>query len=667
MVRSLIRGLSAVILIVGAAACGGGSGGGGGSPTASVTGNGLAPSTGPGDSSVYFPAAQGDKWSFNYVTNDPNALAPSAIVGIAVNGTKAVQGVTGTVFSRSDPTVQGGGLDKYYYVNGGGVTYLGSNSTDPITPLITPFVELLFPVQVGPVSTVTGTNLPFGKDSTGSQITLNLSQTITNAAIESIDVPAGSFTNAVRQETSINGTAYDSGQSSPKVSGTETTWMVPGVGTVKDQLSVTGPGTATTATGELRGYTVNGLQHGLGAAMDLVPIVSESCGGQGAIAQPSVASDGTNYLIVVHYCDSSGGAARYRWGGLLVGSDGTIKSSIDLSAAISPATLGLHSVVAFDGTNYLVVHEEDSTIPSTSPRLDTLLVSTAGTVVSGPNFVGTSYDDSNMAGAAQALAFDGGRYLLVYVDQDAVVRPPQLSGLFISPATGLADGTPFPVTQTNDYNHDEPAIAFDGTNYLVVWVENGSNPPGLSAVRISKSGTVLDAQPLLIMNDSDAYVPGTWCCDLEPSVSFDGSNYLVAYRNTRGAGAYSNTSTISATRVSPAGVLLDGSAAVAGIAVTEKMGVVTGRLRSVFMNGAHWLVWGTGLTEQLTASRVSPAGKVPSVWADGFSLLPPAVSNASEQWPAIAANANGALVTWLELQPGPSTVAKLRVMPVYLP
>jgi hypothetical protein len=90
-VRAIILAMPLAI-----AACGGGGGGGGGStsgpPAASVTGNGLAPATGPGDTASYFPNTTGDQWSFNYTTNDATALSPYAIVGVAVNGTKAVQG-----------------------------------------------------------------------------------------------------------------------------------------------------------------------------------------------------------------------------------------------------------------------------------------------------------------------------------------------------------------------------------------------------------------------------------------------------------------------------------------------------------------------------------------------------------------------------------------------
>ncbi|MEA2918004.1 MAG: hypothetical protein QOJ15_10085, partial [Bradyrhizobium sp.] len=70
----------ATFCCAGLTACGGGGGGGAGSasgpPAATITGNGMAPSTGPGDTASYFPNATGDQWSFNYTTNDATALSP---------------------------------------------------------------------------------------------------------------------------------------------------------------------------------------------------------------------------------------------------------------------------------------------------------------------------------------------------------------------------------------------------------------------------------------------------------------------------------------------------------------------------------------------------------------------------------------------------------------
>jgi len=668
----------AIFCFAGLTACGGGGGGGGGSasgpPAATVTGNGLAPATGPGDTASYFPSSTGDQWSFNYTTNDTTALSPYAIVGVAVNGTKIVQGVSATVFTRTDPTVASGGSDQYFYVNAGGVTLLGNNdATDSITPLIVPYVELLFPVQVGSVSSLSGTNLAFGKDKSGNSITLNLTQTIANVAIESVDVPAGTFANAMHQTTKVAGTAFDSAQSTPAISGTDDIWLVPGIGQVKEQTAVSGGATQVSSASELRGYIVNGKPHGLGPASSITPtLATANClGGPTFFAPTNVASDGTNFLAVALACDNSTGTSQVKWIATLIGPDGTVKTSVDLTSATAipvQTNLGVHAVVAFDGTNYLVVHEDILYGTTSSPNLLSLLVSRSGSIVSGPNVVGAAFQ-SSFPGDQEALGFDGTRYLLVYGDANAIVRPPQMSGLFISPTTGLPDGAPFTISNTNIYDRDGPALGFDGTNYLVVWGEFGMNPTGLRAMRVSTAGALLDTTPLLVMDTSSLSSSSNGvCCDLSPSVTFDGANYLVAYRDPRGAAPYSNTATVSAARVSPAAVLLDGTASMPGIVAASATGIVVDRVRSTFINGAHSLVWGSGNPSTLSASRVSPSGAVPAAWPNGFKLVPASAAGTTAQWPAVAAaGANGGLAVWLQAQPNATSTTSLWSMPIYSP
>jgi hypothetical protein len=97
--------------------CGGGGGGSSSPPPAppppgpTVTGIGFAPTSGPGDTSAYYPLAAGNQRLFDSTPTDPTALAPAGAVTIAVNGTKTVLGATATVITRTDPTSAAGGYD----------------------------------------------------------------------------------------------------------------------------------------------------------------------------------------------------------------------------------------------------------------------------------------------------------------------------------------------------------------------------------------------------------------------------------------------------------------------------------------------------------------------------------------------------------------------------
>ena len=80
---------------------------------------------------------------------------------VSVNGTKTIQGASAIVYTRSDSANPAGSYDQYFAVGQGGVTTLGNtDSADTISPLIIPYVQLLFPVGLGQVSKVAvGQNL----------------------------------------------------------------------------------------------------------------------------------------------------------------------------------------------------------------------------------------------------------------------------------------------------------------------------------------------------------------------------------------------------------------------------------------------------------------------------------------------------------------------------
>lgn len=648
------------------ASCGGG-GGGAASPTLTgptVSGNGFAPTAGSGDTSAYLPNAAGDQWRFNYTTTDASAAAPFGVTELAVNGTKAIQGATATVFTFTNPTAASGGYDEYLGYSGGGVTALGNTDpTDILSPSIVPYVQMLFPVQLGQVSSLTGQDLPGGHDASGHPVTYDLTQTIENVDFEPVDVPAGSFANALKQTTTISGTATDQGQS-VAFSGTDTAWFVPGIGQVKDSTTAASNGTTISTSAELRGYGVNGRQHGLGPIGDVVATL-EPDGCQAAQAGvPAVGSDGSDFLVVADACAVTNGVVTTNWTGTLVGPDGTVGATFPITTPAAPNSSGpgiLHAAVAFDGTNYLVAFEDDRTLAG-GAYIDTVVVSRNGSIVAGPTTIELSQYDGMNYSNNEALAFDGANYLLVYgAAYLGLVDGPQLAGVFLSPSTGLPNGAPFPISTTAGGEHTNPAVAFDGTHFLVAWVEAGTTPSGLNAVRVATSGAILDASPIRLFDGSASDVTQP-CCDLEPTVSFDGTNYLVAYRDQRGAGNTAGDASVSAARVSTAGALLDGSATTPGIVVSSSKTQPVGRVRSVFSNGVHWIVWESGSMQQLSGARVSPAGAVSGTWAAGMTVVP--AQNVTE-YPAIGASSTGAYLAWLRRAPAPSTLTALAGLPIF--
>jgi hypothetical protein len=624
------------------AGCGGGGNGSGGGPT--LTGSAFAPSTGPGDTSAYFPVGAADQWQYDESTTSPTATSPTGVLTVAVNGTKTVLGANATVLTQTD-TNPGGNYDRYFAVSAGGVTNLGNtDSTDTLTPLIIPYVQLLFPVQTGTISTVVGQNLPAGKDQGGNAITLNLTQTIANTMIETVDVPAGTYTNAMKQLTTVNATAFDNGQSAA-ITGSETTWLVPGVGVVRDMTSVMSTAQTITSNAELRTATIGGSTHGFGPAGNLTTLSPAGDFIMGVPQAPAVASDGSNFLIVTIQRVVSGGSETQNWIGTLVApGGGTTTFNVTVPAAPPPPTSPVRAVAGFDGTNYLIVYEIDHT--PALPTLSAVSVSPAGVILAGPNTVATA-DDGPSGARFEALAYGSvsGRYLLVYPQQVTAGR--QLFGVFITPGTAQASGAPFAVAPNTAQGG--AAVASDGTNFLVAW-DQQSVAPGLEVASVA-GGTGAVSVPLLVFDESAA------CCgDLAPTLTFDNSNYLVVYRDTRGQNGSQSNATISAARISAAGTLLDGSATTVGIAVTSTKGLALGAPTSAFLFGAHWIVW-LGADGALHGSRVSTGGTVPTGWTDGFALAP----SGSIIEPVLAARSADGYLAWYSGATPPISLAGLRL------
>jgi len=95
-------------------------------------------------------------------------------------------------------------------------------------------------------------------------------------------------------------------------------------------------------------------------------------------------------------------------------------------------------------------------------------------------------------------------------------------------------------------NSLSPAVAFDGTNYLVVWADQRlSRDEDIFATRVSQAGAILDATGIMI-----SATPGR---QLHPTVTFAGTQYLVAWEDFKVSGG--TESDIAAARVSTAGVV----------------------------------------------------------------------------------------------------------------
>jgi hypothetical protein len=142
----------------------------------------------------------------------------------------------------------------------------------------------------------------------------------------------------------------------------------------------------------------------------------------------------------------------------------------------------------------------------------------------------------------QAIAFDGTNYLVVW--EDEYNGNINIIGTFVDQSGRVLNPHPDGIIITNgSYDHLTAAISFDGTNYLVAWSEDKNGDLDIVGTRISTEGTILDPEGIKISVEPDN--------QSIPSITFGGAYYFVTWFDS------SDTNTICGARVSPTGEVQD--------------------------------------------------------------------------------------------------------------
>jgi chitodextrinase len=213
------------------------------------------------------------------------------------------------------------------------------------------------------------------------------------------------------------------------------------------------------------------------------------------------AFDGTNYLVGIEGDQNNGNNITAQ---LVSGSTGSLVGS-----RISIGRTGGAPYVAFDGTNYLMVWDEGDTNPRI---LYGQRISMTG------QLVGSAFSIAQIGDKADVvIIFDGANYFVVW-DTRGESDTSDIYGQFISPS-GTLLGTAIPVS-TASHGQREPAVAFDGTNILVVWGD-GRN----QSAYYTDPGYVYPISTHFF--ESDVY--GQFVTKSAPSTmgSLTGSNFLI--------------------------------------------------------------------------------------------------------------------------------------------
>ena len=225
---------------------------------------------------------------------------------------------------------------------------------------------------------------------------------------------------------------------------------------------------------------------------------------------PAVAFDGTNCLVV--WTDERSGYDIY---GARVSKAGTVLDPDGIDVTV-PERFQWASAVGFDGTNFLVAWEDgrhNSSIYCGRVTQSGLVLDSSGIPVS-------------TAGGWQqfpAVAFDGTDYLVVWLD-DRSGSGCDIYGARVTPAGIVLDAAGIAISTAESFQK-YPALAFDGTNYLVTWEDDRGSDYDIYGCRVTPQGSVLDPQGIAISTAVDSQV--------SPAIAFDGTSFLVVWTDYR--------------------------------------------------------------------------------------------------------------------------------------
>lgn len=370
---------------------------------------------------------------------------------------------------------------------------------------------------------------------------------------------------------------------------------------------------------------------------------------------------------------SASGADVY---GARIATDGTVLDPIGIPIAKGPACQGSPSV-ASDGTDYVVAWEELQ--DGSSPDVRAARVSSAGSVI---DTGGIAVATGILAERLPRVASTGTESLVVWMEQrdlagacgntgawdvrGARVRldgsvvplgsaispaggceaPPRLAasddGYLVaweehrgSPFTDIygarvdADGTivdpaGIPISSATD-TQTSPSVTWNGTDFFVVWIDHRNGTSEVYGARVGTGGVVVDPTGISIATSLDGQPS-------DPQASSDGVDYFVAWNRVSGAG-----SDVVGTRVTSGAVVSDP----AGLAIA-----VMASSPALAFDGTGYLVaWVRG--SDIYGTIVAQDGTI----ADP-SGIPISRSANVQTLPSVASNGSDYLLVWEDARNG---------------
>jgi hypothetical protein len=364
-------------------------------------------------------------------------------------------------------------------------------------------------------------------------------------------------------------------------------------------------------------------------------------------SSPAADYDGTNWLVVWREVRSGTAGDLF---GVRVNGSGQVLDANPIAIATTSADEATPAV-EFDGSAWIVAWSVPNGVSGTEYRF--LRVTSAGTLASTSRTVAfTSFSRSI------ALSHDQTRGLAAYISNTFPNQPRAfVRQLNANGSTELPIELPPRALPESPGIPARARLAYDGTNYLVVWdVQGTASDYGVYAARVSAAGTVLDASAIAIAR-AVALPQGGVSSAFAPAVSHDGTNWLVSFRRGNATRGFATETT----RVSANGTVLDATPSVLGPVVPRAPELQFER-SDLAHDGTSFLGAWSGFGDvtgehDIQGTRVDAEGSPIAPLATPLSA--PERRNSA---PALAPGANGKLLVAYESALGSERRVRFRVV-----
>jgi hypothetical protein len=354
-----------------------------------------------------------------------------------------------------------------------------------------------------------------------------------------------------------------------------------------------------------------------------VPVLSPAPAAQ---QNPGVAANGGAFLVVWEdqRIQSPDGPSIY---GTRVTGAGSVSDPNGIP--ISPTGASSPSVVA-NGAGYWVVWTDGRNLVSSGLDIFGTRVNGAGQVIdAGGVPICTATGDQ----FSPAATTDGANSFVVWQDGRNLTTGPDIYGARVTSGGVVSDPSGIPITTVAGAQAG-PAVAFNGTDFLVVWADQrGGGDFETYGARVSDSGTVLDANGIPVSTFGGG--------ELFPKVAANGTNFLVVWEDHRNEGA--GFIDIYACRVSGSGSILDRAGFPVGTASGDRFTPTVAAGLTDYL-----VVWQDSRNlstsgEDIFGARVTTGGAVTD--PTGFAI---STGNGDQFTPALSFNGSQYLVVWAD-------------------